>query len=76
MMMERYPNLKEEVGGLNLDFEIYSLPDEKFARWSTASSALTYAGLSTICTPLPLQKTMPLMMSRVSMYFELQICSL
>jgi hypothetical protein len=31
MMMERYPNLKEEVGGSNPSCEISSLPDEKLA---------------------------------------------
>jgi hypothetical protein len=29
MMVEKYPNLKEEVGGLNPDYEISSLPDGK-----------------------------------------------
>jgi hypothetical protein len=43
LMMERLPNLKEEVGGLNPDYEISSLPDEKLARWSTASSTLALA---------------------------------
>jgi hypothetical protein len=43
MMVERYPNLKEEVGGSILDCEISSLLDEKFARWSTASYALALA---------------------------------
>jgi hypothetical protein len=28
MMVERYPNLKEEVGGLNPSSEISSLPDK------------------------------------------------
>jgi hypothetical protein len=43
MMVERYPNLEEEVGGSNLGCEISSLPDEKLARWSTASCALALA---------------------------------
>jgi hypothetical protein len=43
MMMERYPNLKEEVGGLIPGFEISSLLDKTLARWSTASCALALA---------------------------------
>jgi hypothetical protein len=43
MMVERYPNLKEEVGGSIRDCEISSLLDKKFARWSTASYALALA---------------------------------
>jgi hypothetical protein len=39
MMVERYPNLKEEVGGSNPGCEISSLPDIKLVRWSTASCA-------------------------------------
>ena len=41
--MERYPNLKEEVGGLIPNCEISSLFDIKLARWSTASCALVLA---------------------------------
>ena len=33
MMVERYPNLKEEVGGSNPGCEISSLLDGKLARW-------------------------------------------
>ena len=40
MMAERYPNLKEEVGGSIPGCEISSLIDGKLARWSTASCAL------------------------------------
>jgi hypothetical protein len=40
MMVERYPNLKEGVGGLIPDYEISFLHDEKLVRWSTASCAL------------------------------------
>jgi hypothetical protein len=40
MMMERYPNLKEEVGGSIPGCEISSLLDKILARWSTASCAL------------------------------------
>jgi hypothetical protein len=40
MMMERYPNLKEEVGGLNSGWKTSSLLDEKLARWSTVSCVL------------------------------------
>jgi hypothetical protein len=43
MMVERYPNLKEEVGGSNPGCEIFSLLDGKLARWSTASCALALA---------------------------------
>ena len=40
MMVDRYPNSKEEVGGSNPDCEMSSLFDIKCARWSTASCAL------------------------------------
>jgi hypothetical protein len=40
MVVERYPNLKEEVGSLIPGYEISSLLDREFARWSTASYAL------------------------------------
>jgi len=43
MMVERYPNLKEEVGGSIPGFEISSLLDKILARWSTASCALALA---------------------------------
>ena len=43
MMVERYPNLKEEVGGSILGCEVFSLPDGKLARWSTTSCALALA---------------------------------
>jgi hypothetical protein len=43
MMVERYPNLKEEVDDLIPGCEISSLPDGKLAMWSTASCALTLA---------------------------------
>ena len=43
MMVERYPNLKEDVGGSNPGYEISSLLDGKLARWSTASCALAPA---------------------------------
>ena len=61
MMVERYPNLKEELGGWILGCEISSLLDRLFARWSTASFALTLAFRpsvsnekkrdTTLCTP-------------------------
>jgi hypothetical protein len=41
MMVERYPNLKEEVGSSILGWEISILLDGKLVRWSTISSALT-----------------------------------
>jgi hypothetical protein len=43
MMVERYPNLKEEVGGSDPGFEISSLADGKLARWSSTSYALALA---------------------------------
>ena len=43
MMVERYPNLKEEVGGAIPDCEISSLLDRKLVRWSIASCALALA---------------------------------
>ena len=43
MMLEGYPNLKEEVDGLIPDYEISSLLDAKLARWSSASYALALA---------------------------------
>ena len=39
VMVEGYPNFKEEVGGSNPGCEISSLLDGKLARWSTASCA-------------------------------------
>jgi hypothetical protein len=43
MMVERYPNLKEGVGGSNPGCEISSLLDGKLARWLTTSYALEMA---------------------------------
>jgi hypothetical protein len=43
MMVERYPNLKEEVGGSDSGWEISSLPNGHLARWSIASCALALA---------------------------------
>jgi hypothetical protein len=43
MMVERYPNLKEEVGGLIPGCETPSVPNGKLARWSTVSCALVLA---------------------------------
>ena len=43
VMVEGYPNLKEEVGGSNPGCEISSLLDEKLARWWIASCALAPA---------------------------------
>ena len=48
MMVERYPNLKKEVGGSIPSCEISSLLDKKPVRWSTASCALTLACRFTI----------------------------
>ncbi len=43
MTVERYPNLKEKVGGSIPNYEMSSLLDVKLASWSTASSALALA---------------------------------
>jgi hypothetical protein len=43
MMVERYPNLKEGVGGSIPGCEISSLLDRKISRWSIASYALALA---------------------------------
>jgi len=43
MMVERYPNLKEEVGGSIFTCEISSLLHKKLARWSIVYCALTLA---------------------------------
>ena len=43
VMVEGYPNLKEEVGGSNPGCEISSLLDGKLVRWWTASCALALA---------------------------------
>jgi hypothetical protein len=43
MMVEKYPNRKEEVGGSNHGYEISSLPDRKLVKRSTASCALALA---------------------------------
>jgi len=50
MMVERYPDLKQEVGGLIPGCEISSLPDGNLARWSTASYALALATLHDFVT--------------------------
>jgi len=43
MMVEGYPNLKEEVGGSNCGCEISSLLDGKLAMWLIASCVLALA---------------------------------
>ena len=48
MMVERYPNLKEEVGGSISGCEISSLFDKELAKWSTASYALALAYRSSV----------------------------
>ena len=40
-MVERYPSLKEGVGGANIGCEVSCLLDIKLARWSTVACALT-----------------------------------
>ena len=49
--MERYPVLKEEVGGSVPGCEISSLPDKKIASWSFVLCALASA-----CRPYVLKK--------------------
>ena len=46
--MERYPNLKEEVGSSVPGCEISSLRDGKLVKWSTTSCALAMACRSSI----------------------------
>jgi hypothetical protein len=46
MMMKRYPNLKEEVGGLTPNRKISSLLDKKLAKWSTTCFGV---GMSAFC---------------------------
>ena len=49
MMVERYPNLKEEGGGSIPNCEISSVLDKKkLAKWSIASWAIG-VGMSTFC---------------------------
>jgi hypothetical protein len=48
MVVERYPNLKEGIGGSNPDCEISSLHDVKLVRWSTDSYALALAYWSSV----------------------------
>jgi hypothetical protein len=48
MMLETYPNLKEEVGGSIPNCEISSLHDGKLSKWLIASCALTLACRSSI----------------------------
>ena len=43
MMVDRYPNLKDEVAGLIPGYEISFLLDKKLVMWSTASCALALA---------------------------------
>ena len=50
MMMERYPNLKEEIGGSIPSCEISSLLDKKFAMWSIVSRALALAWQPSVLT--------------------------
>jgi len=42
-MVERYPNLKEQVGDSIPGCEIFSLLDKKLVRWSTAYCASALA---------------------------------
>ena len=58
MMVERYPDLKEEVGGLIPGREISSLLDKKIVRWSTASYALVLA-----CQPFVSKKSIYIVIS-------------
>ena len=43
MMVDKYPNLKDEVGGSIPSYEISSLLDKILAKLSTASYALALA---------------------------------
>jgi hypothetical protein len=43
MMVERYPNLKEEIGGSIPSYEISSLLDIKLVTWSADLCALALA---------------------------------
>jgi hypothetical protein len=43
MMVERYPNLKEEIGGSIHGCEISSLLDKLLPMWSNVSCALALA---------------------------------
>ena len=43
MVLERYPDLKEEVGGSIPGCEMFYPLDRKLARWSIASYALALA---------------------------------
>ena len=48
MMVERYSNLKENVGGSIPDCEISSLLAGKLVRWSTVTCALALAYRSSV----------------------------
>jgi hypothetical protein len=48
MMVERYPNLKEEVGGSNPGYENSSLPDEKTCQVINCLMCFG-VGMSAIC---------------------------
>jgi hypothetical protein len=54
MMVERFPNLKEEVGGSIPDCEISSMHDGKLVKWSFVSRTLTLA-----CRPFVSKKKYP-----------------
>ena len=56
MMEERYPNLKEEVGGLIPRCEISSLLDIILARWSIDSFALALACWAYVSRKKPKKK--------------------
>jgi hypothetical protein len=59
MMVEKYPNLKEEVGGSIPDCEISSLYDGKVAKWSPASYALALAYQSSVSKEKEGKKRLP-----------------
>ena len=56
MMEERYPNIKEEVGGLIPRCEISSLLDIILARWSIDSFALALACWAYVSRKKPKKK--------------------
>ena len=62
MMVERYPNLKEEVGGSIPGCEISSLLNRKLAMWSTASCA-SQQNKNWLVIFLVIRQTQPIRMS-------------
>ena len=61
MMVEIYPNIKEEVGSSIPNCDISSLLDKKLAKWSAASRALA---LALACRPSISRKKEKLMLNK------------